>query len=293
MPPFAEQKMAADKARLVKSISFEWTRNRMHAPQTWKLTLAYDGTDYSGWQMQPGRATIQNELAAAIGRVTDEVVMPQGSGRTDAGVHALAQVVSFELAAPIPAENFKHALNKTLPAAIRVLTAEIVTPSFHARHSALRKTYEYRVVTGEMCSPFVARYVAIEKRPLDLEKMREAASHVVGEHDFTSFAAADPDLAQRESADQTPPSMVRTIFYSDWRRADECLVYSVTGTGFLHHMVRNLVGTFVDVGRGRTPAGDLPHILAARDRRSAGPTAPASGLFLRVVEYPGGAANDE
>ena len=257
-----------------------------HASQTWKLTLAYDGTDYSGWQMQPGRATIQNELAAAIARVTQEVVMPQGSGRTDAGVHALAQVASFALAAPIPAENFKRALNQTLPAAIRVLSAEVAPPGFHARHSALRKTYEYRVFTGEMCSPLVARYVAVEKRPLDLEKMRAAASHVIGEHDFTSFAATEPDLAQRENGEPAPPQRVRTIFHSYWQRADDCLIYSVTGSGFLHHMVRNLVGTFVDVGRGRTSAEAMPRILATRNRRAAGPTAPASGLFLRSVEYP-------
>jgi tRNA pseudouridine38-40 synthase len=304
-------------------------------PPTWKLTLAYDGTEYSGWQVQPGRATLQQELAGAIARVTGEAVMPQGSGRTDAGVHALAQVASFAMAAPIPAVNFKSALNKTLPDAIRILSAEIVAPGFHARHSAVRKTYEYRVFTGEVCPPFLARYVAAVKWPLNLDAMREAARQIVGEHDFTSFAAVDPDLTQRDRlAEKQPASVVRTIFASDWRlgetqvpplRAarsgrndkifgarsgrndkifgarfgrndnissgrDDIMIYRVTGSGFLHHMVRNLVGTFIDVGRGRLQPEAVAQILAARNRRAAGPTAAASGLFLHSVEYPPSAA---
>ncbi len=265
--------------------------------RNWKLTLAYDGTDYSGWQIQPGEPTIQGELQAALGRVTGERPLPQGSGRTDAGVHALGQVASFGLEAPIPADSLRRALNRTLPAAIRVLRAEEAPEGFHARHSALAKTYEYRVFAekatgGEtLCPPFLVRYVYAYPWPLDLERLNEAAGHFVGTQDFLSFAATDPDATAREAAgdDAVPVPAIRTVFASGWekRQVDEgtLLVYRVRGNGFLHHMVRNLVGTMLDVGRGYGKASDLPGILAARARAAAGPTAPARGLFLQSVEY--------
>jgi len=256
--------------------------------QNWKLTLAYDGTDYHGWQVQPGRATIQQTLADALHHVTGENVMPQGSGRTDAGVHALGQVTSFPLAASIPAANLLRALNRTLPPSVRVLAAQPVAPSFHARHSAVRKTYEYRVYRGEICPPFVARYAFPLAWPLDLARMSAAAQHVVGEHDFTSFAAVDPELGQRESGRAAPLNCVRTIHQSLWQHQQEdVLAYRVTGSGFLHHMVRNLVGTFLDIGRGHLAPDAIPQILAARDRSAAGPTARACGLYLVSVEYNG------
>ncbi|HTZ90027.1 MAG TPA: tRNA pseudouridine(38-40) synthase TruA [Alloacidobacterium sp.] len=251
----------------------------------WKLVLAYDGTDFHGWQVQPDRVTIQGTLADAIERVTGERVLPQGSGRTDAGVHALGQVASFALAAAIPAANFHRALNRALPASIRVLETVRVSPDFHARHKALGKRYEYRIFRGEICSPWVARYVYALHWPLDVDAMREAAAVIVGEHDFASFAASDPDLAQR-SVDGEGISTVKTVFSSLWESVDgDLLVYRVHGSGFLHHMVRNLVGTFLDVGRGHIHASDVKRILETRSRTAAGATAPARGLFLISVDY--------
>ena len=258
----------------------------------WKLVLAYDGTDFHGWQVQPQAKTIQGELAQAIFRVTGETVLAQGSGRTDAGVHALGQVASVALYAPIPAANFVRALNRTLPAAIRVLSAELVDADFHARHSAVSKTYEYRVLVadpfaGNICTPWQARFIYAVERPLKLDALQQAASLVVGKHDFTSFAATDPDRSQRAaSANEDAPTNIRTILASGWSLdADGLLVYRVTGSGFLHHMVRNLVGTFLEAGWGERQAYEIPSILAARNRSAAGRTAPARGLFLHHVEY--------
>jgi tRNA pseudouridine38-40 synthase len=248
------------------------------------LTLAYDGTDYRGWQVQPGLPTIQGELADAIERITGERVLPQGSGRTDAGVHALGQVASFTLEAPIPAENLHRALNRTLPAAIRIVQAERVAEDFHARHSAQSKWYEYRIFRGEICPPWMARYVYALAWPLDVEAMRQAAPAFVGEHDFRSFAASDPDRAARDGED-AEESHVRTIFASGWSEEGELLIYRVHGNGFLHHMVRNLVGTMIGVGRGQFDAAEMPRLLALCHRAVAGATAPARGLFLQRVHY--------
>jgi len=270
------------------------------SPQNWKLTLAYDGTDYKGWQIQPGEATIQAELQAALGRVLGELPLPQGSGRTDAGVHALGQVASFELAAAIPPENLQHAVNRTLPGAIRVVDARVVPAAFHARHSAIAKTYEYRIFRERICPPTLARFAHACPWPMDLEVLKKAARMFEGEHDFLSFAATDPDLATRnlQSASQDPPAepffpkrqgAIRTIYSSHWSsRATaegEFLIYQVRGNGFLHHMVRNLVGTMLDVGRGHMHLDSIPEILAAHSRAAAGPTAPARGLFLHSVDY--------
>jgi len=250
-----------------------------------KLTLAYDGTDFSGWQVQPGRATIQGLVASAIGRLTGENVLPQGSGRTDAGVHALAQVATLATRSPIPVENFAKVLNDTLPASIRVLSAEEVAPEFHARKSARAKTYEYRMDRRATCSPFVARYVWHYPFPLDEAAMAEAAGVVEGENDFTSFAAVDPEKSPGEQGREQPRTNVRLIYSSLWQRRGDEFVYTVRGSGFLHHMVRNLVGTFVLVGKGTMDRQGLRQILALRDRSAAGATAPASGLFLINVEY--------
>lgn len=252
----------------------------------WKLTLAYDGTDFFGWQVQPELPTIQGALSDGIERVTGERVLPQGSGRTDAGVHALGQVASFALKAPIPAGNLQRALNRTLPPAIRVLQVEAMPGDFHARHSARSKWYEYRIFRGEICPPWMARYVYALNWPLDIDAMQRAAAAFVGEHDFSSFAASDPDLAARSGepggADQ---DNVRTIFSSGWTEEVDMLIYRVHGNGFLHHMVRNLAGTMLAVGRGQFSADGMPELLAMRDRSQTGATAPARGLFLRSVHY--------
>ncbi|MFY9561449.1 MAG: tRNA pseudouridine synthase A [Terriglobales bacterium] len=265
-----------------------------------KLILSYDGSEFAGWQVQPDRATIQGTLASAIGRLTGENVLPQGSGRTDAGVHALAQVATFQTAAPIPIENLTKALNDILPASIRVLDVTEAAAGFHARKSARAKTYRYRMYRGVICPPFLARYVWHYPFPLDEPAIAQAAAVVIGEHDFTSFAAVDPERVERMAAAETQhhgghrgtqgeaksqETNVRTIFSSAWTREGDELIYAVRGSGFLHHMVRNLVGTFLLVGRGTLTPEDLGRILAARDRSAAGPTVPASGLYLVNVEY--------
>lgn len=279
-------------------------------PRTWKLVLSYDGTDYRGWQIQPGQSTIQGELQAALGRVVGEAPLPQGSGRTDAGVHALAQVASFALQAPIPTDSLHRALNRTLPAAIRIREAKIVRNDFHARHSTIAKTYEYRVYLERPphspgravdCPPFLARYVYSYPWPLEFDALQESARQFVGTHDFLSFAATDPDEAARSGENPTAnpipdddetgqPGAIRTVFASGWERQESQgtveLVYRVRGSGFLHHMVRNMVGTMLDVGRGYRGADEIPAMIAARTRAAAGPTAPARGLFLVCVEYP-------
>jgi tRNA pseudouridine38-40 synthase len=255
-----------------------------------KLILAYDGTDFAGWQVQPGLLTVQGSLSDAITRVTREQVVLHGSGRTDAGVHALGQVASFHTESPIPASNLLIALNDTLPSCIRVWQAEEVAEDFHARKSAQAKTYRYRIFRGPICSPFVTRFVYHHPWPLDESAMNAAASSILGEHDFSSFAAADPDrlrrIATAEDGDDDAPSNIRTIFSSTFRRESEELVYEVRGNGFLHHMVRNIVGLFLLAGKGTIAPENVTEILQAK-RRSANPgaTAPASGLALVNVEY--------
>ena len=244
-----------------------------------KLILAYDGSHFSGWQVQPEAPTIQGTLALAIGRITGEKVLAQGSGRTDAGVHALAQVANFQTESVIPEGNLLIALNDILPPSIRILAAEEVAPDFHARRSAHAKSYRYRIYREAICPPFLARYVWHYPYPLNEQAMSEAAPRVEGKQDFTSFAAVDPEREQEEICN------VREIFSSQWRRESSELVYEVRGSGFLHHMVRNLVGTFLLVGKGTLKPRDVTAIIEAKKRSAAGATAPASGLYLANVEY--------
>ena len=260
----------------------------------WKLTLSYHGAHFHGWQIQPGLVTVQGTLAEALQQITGAVVLPQGAGRTDAGVHALAQVASFCLPTSIPAANLQRALNRVLPASLRVVQAESVPATFHARHAARRKTYEYRIFErrpqkaefypDHICPPFLAPFVWDCPWPLDLSQLQAAATHILGTHDFSAMGAAQ--RAPRSAAlPSSMPNPVKTIHSSSWARRDGLLIYRVCGSGFLHHMVRNLVGTMVDVGRGSRSSADLPRILASRSRSQAGPTAPASGLFLIEVFY--------
>ena len=246
-----------------------------------RLMLAYDGSEFSGWQIQPDAQTIQGMLASAIGRLTGEKVLPQGSGRTDAGVHALAQVATFSTESPIPVGNWVTALNDILPTSIRVLEVAEAPAEFHARKSARAKTYRYRMYRAAICPPFLARYVWHYPYPLNENMMEQAAGLVLGEHDFTSFAAVD----RERGLEDHEVSNVRRIFTSTWERSGEEFVYTVQGSGFLHHMVRNLVGTFLLVGKGTLAVADVTRILQARKRSAAGATAPASGLYLVSVEY--------
>ncbi len=246
-----------------------------------KVTVSYDGAEFSGWQVQPDVSTVQGTLSSAIGRITGEKVLPQGSGRTDAGVHALAQVMTFVTESSVPTGNFLRAMNDILPASVRVLDVEEAPPEFHARHSAKAKTYRYRIYRESICPPFLARYVWHFPYRLAEEEMGRAAALVVGEHDFASFAAVDPERGREDS----PTSNVRTIFSSSWERGGDELIYTVRGSGFLHHMVRNLMGTFILVGKGTLRVDDVTRILEARNRSAAGATAPASGLYLVSVEY--------
>jgi tRNA pseudouridine38-40 synthase len=236
-----------------------------------RITLAYDGTDFHGWQIQPGLPTIQGILEEIVGGVEGKPVHVAGSGRTDAGVHALAQVAAFTIGNPIPVDNLRRAVNRLLPPAIRVLRAEETHPDFHPRFDAVAKTYRYTLFRPETCPPFDWRYVHHHPYPLDEPKMVEAARIFEGEHDFTAVAAADP-------RDAVAKSKVRTIFRSELARDGDRLVYTVRGSGFLKHMVRNLTGTLLEIGRGNIGAQTLP--------AKSGPTAPAKGLTLISVEYP-------
>ncbi len=266
--------------------------------QSWKLVVAYDGTDFRGWQVQPGVRTVQGALAQAVFDVTGERVLPQGSGRTDAGVHAEGQVVSLALVAGIPPERLLTALNRRLPGAVRVLRAERAHAGFHARAHVMSKTYEYRLLARcdsaevegaeRIVLPWQSRFAWDYRNRLSLERMQAAAEAVVGTFDFSTFAAFDPDRATRlqlASGDAARPNNVRTIYSSEWLEKDGMLLYRVSGSGFLYHMVRNLVGTFVEIGSSRRESTSVPVLIAARDRSRAGPTAPPQGLFLMNVVY--------
>jgi tRNA pseudouridine38-40 synthase len=249
-----------------------------------RLTIAYDGTDFHGWQRQPQLLTVQEALETRIAKIAGSRVTLYGSGRTDAGVHAAGQVANFKTESPIPCRSLVKALNDILPVAIRVRKAEDVPPEFHARYSAKAKTYRYRILHAAVCPPYLARYVYHHPYPLDVQRMAQAAKLLEGEHDFTSFAGSDQALREKM---RNQDSNVRQLFLSrvSVRKELRMIVYEVRGSGFLHHMVRNIVGTLLEVGSGKIWPEDIPRILEARDRCRAGPTAPASGLWLVRVEY--------
>jgi tRNA pseudouridine38-40 synthase len=243
-----------------------------------KATLTYDGTDYHGWQVQPNLPTIQGTIEAVIAEIEGVLVKVEASGRTDAGVHALAQVAAFSIANPIPLDNLRRAINRLLPYDIRVLSVEEAAADFHPRYQAVAKTYEYRILRAELCPPFDRRYVYHHPYPLDEARMIELATLIEGEHDFTAFAASD-------ERDELGLSKVRKVFSSRLERSGDRLTYRVRGSGFLKHMVRNLVGVLLEAGKGNLTRADVEARLAAGCEIPPGPTAPARGLFLVSVEY--------
>ena len=246
--------------------------------RTLKLTLQYDGTDYVGWQRQNGGTSIQGLLEDALQPIEGAPVVVHGAGRTDAGVHALAQVAHVHLAAALDPATMGRALNAVLPPDVRVLAVDEVAPGFHARFSAIGKVYEYRILNAPIVSPFLHRYVWHHQVPLDVAAMRDASAALVGTHDFAAFQGAGSSVTSTERT-------VSRIAWQDGGEHDRPLVLLIEGNGFLRHMVRNIVGTLVEVGVGRWPAAMTAEILRARDRARAGPTAPAQGLFLVGVLY--------
>ncbi len=244
-----------------------------------RITISYDGTGFHGWQVQPGLATIQGSIEAVLAGIEGSPVHVAGSGRTDAGVHALAQVAAFSLTNPIPVPNLRKAMNRLLPRDIRVLEAEETAADFHPRHAATAKTYEYRIFRAEVCPPFDRRYVLHHPYPLDEDRIFDLAPLLAGEHDFSAFAAAD-------ERDELELSTVRRVFASTARRQGDLLIYRVRGNGFLKHMVRNIVGVLLEAGKGNLTRSDLEARLTPGCAIPPGPTAPARGLFLASVEYP-------
>jgi tRNA pseudouridine38-40 synthase len=247
-----------------------------------KLTIAYDGTDFHGWQIQTGKPTIQGEIVNVLRRLTQGHVHLHGAGRTDAGVHALGQVGSFRTQSGLSAEEFQRALNALLPPTIRIVACEEVGPDFNARWSARGKIYRYRIYRGKVVPPMIWHYVLHYPFPLDEDAMRDASARFVGMHDFASFAAStgseDDDKERSTEREIYSVELVRTP-------DDEELVFTVSGRSFLRYMVRKMVGTLLDIGRGRLKPEDIDRLYELRDRSKSGPTVPPQGLVMVEVQH--------
>ena len=240
-----------------------------------KLTVAYDGTDFCGWQLQSGVRTVEGELNLALSGLLKEEIQVIGASRTDSGVHALGNVSVFDTDTRIPAGKLPYALNQRLPEDIRIRDAEEAAADFHPRHCRSRKTYEYRILNSRFPLPTKRLYSCFTYVPLDVERMSRAAGFLVGEHDFASFCAAG-------SAAETT---VRTIYELTVEKEGEEILIRVCGSGFLYNMVRIIAGTLMEAGRGRMEPEQMEKILAAKNRTAAGPTAPACGLTLVRYEF--------
>ncbi|HSC45584.1 MAG TPA: tRNA pseudouridine(38-40) synthase TruA [Candidatus Acidoferrum sp.] len=247
-----------------------------------KLTIAYDGTDFHGWQIQSGKPTIQGEIVTVLRRLTQENIAIHGAGRTDAGVHALGQVASFRTQTALSTAELQRALNALLPPTIRIVQVDETGPDFNARWSARAKVYRYRLFRGKVVPPMIWRYVLHYPFPLDEDCMRDAATRFVGSHDFAAFAASTGS-----EDDDKERSTVREIYATEISRSPdgEELVYTVRGRSFLRYMVRKMVGTLLDVGRGRLAPDDIERLYESRDRSKSGPTVPAQGLCMVSVEH--------
>jgi len=247
-----------------------------------KLTIAYDGTDFHGWQYQTGKPTVQGEIVSVLRRLTQEYVQLLGAGRTDAGVHALGQVASFRTQSTLSAAEFQRALNALLPPTIRIVEAEEKGPDFSARWSAKGKVYRYRIYRGKVVPPTLWRYVLHYPFPLDEQAMQEAAARFVGVHDFSSFAASSGS-----EDDDRERNMERKIYSTELKQTDdgEELWFTVHGRSFLRYMVRKMVGTLLEVGRGRLTPDDIDKLFALKDRSKSGPTVPPQGLVMVSVDH--------
>ena len=241
------------------------------------LVVAYDGTNYCGWQVQPNGITVQEVLNKAISDLCGKPVSTLGASRTDAGVHARGNVAVFDTDLRMPGERFSYALNTRLPEDIKVQISREVPLSFHPRYTETIKTYEYRILNRKMPDPTRRLDTLFVYSDLNLPAMREAAAAVIGTHDFRSFQASGADPGK---------STVRTVYDAELLQDGELLTFRITGNGFLYNMVRILAGTILEIGRGNLPADCMPEIMAARDRAAAGPTAPAHGLTLMEIRYP-------
>ena len=240
-----------------------------------KFTIAYDGTSFHGWQIQPNLPTVQSELQRALEKLFNHDVNVTGSGRTDAGVHALGQVANVQTVRTMDTDAVLRGVNALLPVEVRVLQVEEVDPAFHARHSARSKTYEYHIWRERIVSPFHCRYVYAFPYALDSAAIDAAALEFVGTHDFTSFSSTNSVVEDR----------VRTVFAAEWDRTAEEWIFRIRGSGFLQYMVRTIVGTLLHVGQGKIRPEEIRRISDARDRSLAGPTVPPHGLHLIKVEY--------
>ena len=240
-----------------------------------RLTVEYDGSDYSGWQLQSGQDSIQGRIEAALEKIFAEKIRVHGAGRTDAGVHARGQVAAFRLPRPFEPAAVKRALNAMLPSSIAVIGAAYVADSFDPRRDARSRSYEYHLLNQQIRSPFEFRYSWLVREPLDLEMMNEAAAMFLGEHDFAAMRSLG-------SAEKTT---VRRVLVSHWRRHGPMLLYQVEATAFLRHMVRTMVAAMVDAGRGNTSPAQIAELLISRNRALAPAPAPAGGLYLVEVHY--------
>lgn len=241
-----------------------------------KLVLEYDGTGFHGWQVQENAHTVQEEVERAVAGITGEHARVTGAGRTDTGVHAFGQVAHFDTQSKIPAEKFAPALNSILPPEVSVVFSEEVSADFHARFSACGKTYEYRILNRRNRSPILANRAWFIREALELDAMRHAAYNFIGKHDFSAFCSSGHSVLNFE----------RTITGSEWIKQDDCLVYRVSGNGFLYNMVRIMTGTMIEIGLKKRPAEDIEALFERKDRNQAGITAPPHGLYLVKVHYP-------
>jgi tRNA pseudouridine38-40 synthase len=241
-----------------------------------KLLIEYDGTNYQGWQVQPDGLTIQGMLEEKLSRLSSERIHVIGSGRTDSGVHALGQVAHFRTQSQMDIRTIQRALNSLLPPDIVIREVEEVDEGFHARKQSKSKVYEYRILNRNLRSAFYRGYVWHIPQKLNLAEMKKATQSLIGEHDFSAFRTVGSPTR----------TTVRRVIRAEWKRGRDGLIrFEIEANGFLKQMVRSIIGTLVEIGKGRMKAADFRKILNSKDRKEAGPTAPAQGLFLKEVKY--------